>query len=163
MRPVLIATKGWRTQGGEQVGIPGVELQDATLRIDGPLPSGPHKGRLLLTAEVVASEQGGYHVSMNHHVLLPVDLPKALRRLETYSRDQGRLGAEMDSADELRALGVLARTMEQLDPASQRRALRYLQDRYDRPALRIGAPHPVLAVPLSETESLGIARERLLG
>ena len=154
MKPVEIGTTGWCANSGEPREVP-AELQDATVRIDGPLPQGRHAGKMLLSVEVVVLDDGrGFDSNTVAYALLPEPLPKALRRLETFRRGQGRIDAEMDSADELRALGVLARTLEQLDAAALRRALQYLNDRYGGCGWR--AP-----MGLSVPESLALARERL--
>lgn len=92
---------------------------------------------------------------------------RRLRRLATFARRQQTFGQVLDVEDELRAVALLVRTLEQLPREARGRALAYIQSRHhDDPAnaLAFGlGPQPAPQVPVSYEESVRIARDRVLG
>lgn len=90
------------------------------------------------------------------HALIPAALVgssvRKLRRLSSFARNQGRLPAEMDVDDELRAMQVLAKTLDSMsDQDTRRRVLLWLTNR--DATLRVTLIGP--------EESLRLAQERL--
>lgn len=83
--------------------------------------------------------------------LEPGKLPRKLRRLATFSREQARFGPEMDVEDEMRAMSAIVRTVEALPADARRRVLAWV-------AGRTLAPEGTIA---SVDESLRAARQRM--
>lgn len=98
-------------------------------------------------------------------VVLDIGTPplRKLRPLRTYARQQGRLGAEMDVDDELRAMRAIATTLQALPPDVRARVLDWLKARNvseELAALSRGY-QPAASSPSDVAESLRIAQERL--
>ena len=54
----------------------------------------------------------------------------SLRRLETYARKQEVFAVVLKRDDETRCMGVLSRSLDQLEPVARRRIVRWLMERY---------------------------------
>lgn len=70
-------------------------------------------------------------VNIETSVTLAPNAPagRKLRRLATFARDQKRIPEEMDVQDELRAMEVLAKTLDSLDEETSSRVLSWLTAR----------------------------------
>ena len=107
--------------------------------------------------------------------------PRALRRLDSFSRRQAVFPGALEIADELRAMTLIARTLNKLDEGARTRAVRWLEARYlFEPAVETNHAHDPqdhkteeeyvrctqcnpLEEHLSKEESLRIARAKVLG
>lgn len=105
--------------------------------------------------------------------IVPAAAARKMRRLATFARDQGRIPAEMDVDDELRAMAVLAKTLDSLAEEARGRVLEWVRARLVAAELRHLAVPParpasertgfpsVDAEPVGAEESLRLAQERL--
>lgn len=148
-----LETTGWTNPNGGEAPVIG-----ARVRL-GPAPTGKD-GSLL---SVVIGE-------VETHALIGPFAPVArkLRRLATFHRGQGRFPAEMDVQDELRAMEVLAKTLDSLDEETSRRVLSWLTAREQAADLRrLARQDPPMRTGFAsvdeETESLRIAKDYVLG
>lgn len=93
-----------------------------------PDPDTPEIVHLRVTAEPYDGPAG---TSVAVRVILPATkgAGRKLRRLATYARDQKRIPAEMDVQDELRAMEVLAKTLDSLNLPTRERVLTWLEHR----------------------------------
>lgn len=106
--------------------------------------------------------------------------PRALRRLDSFSRRQAVFAGSLQIADELRAMTLITRTLNKLEAGARARTVRWLVDCYltdpDMPSAPTAAhDHKTeaeyvrctqcnpLEEHLSKEESLRIAREKMLG
>lgn len=88
---------------------------------------------------------------------------RKLRRLATYRRDQQRIPAEMDVQDELRAMEVLAKTLDSLNLPTRERVLHWLDHRKCMQVTAHTLGREPLPTLVSVSESLRIAKDRVLG
>ena len=98
--------------------------------------------------------------------------PRALRRLDSFSRRQAVFAGAMEVADELRAMTLITRTLHKLDSVARHRTVIWLADLYlhDAPEAPEAELTPAVQPPsdqgeehLSKEESLRIARAKVLG
>lgn len=109
--------------------------------------------------------------------------PRAMRRLDSFSRRQEVFAGSLEIADELRAMALVTRTLNKLQAGARARTVRWLVDRYlTEPVMSYltGPAHDPqdhkteaeyvrctqcnpLEEHLSTEEKLRIAREKVLG
>lgn len=93
--------------------------------------------------------------------IVPGKAGRKLRRLATFHRDQHRIPEEMDVQDELRAMEVLAKTLDSLDEETAARVLAWLNSRAQAADLkRLGRGAQESPVRTAE-ESVRLAKERM--
>jgi len=158
--PPFISTRAWLAG---TIPPPADERAAARVFVGGKLD-----GLDVLTIEVRdASAFAGNEFSGLSVTLPPEALAnRKLRRLATFHRGQGRLSAEMDVQDELRAMEVLAKTLDSLTPPARHRALGWLSNRHhaNEVLATIAPPYPShipADIGLPPQESLRIAKERV--
>jgi hypothetical protein len=113
-----------------------------TVKGEAAVIHGDTKGRAVVTVDpdrdtpeivhlrVTAEPYDAPGCSVAVRVILPAGkVARKLRRLATFHRDQQRLGPEMDVEDELRAMQVLAKTLDSLDEDARSRVLEWLRSR----------------------------------
>lgn len=114
-----------------------------------------------LRVNVVPYNAPGCSVAVR--VILPATkgAGRKLRRLSTFARDQKRFPQEMDVQDELRAMEVLAKTLDSLPDTTGFRVLSWLNSRHQtKPAPMTRGPAGN-AAEVSPEESVRIAKERV--
>lgn len=102
--------------------------------------------------------------TLSVRVIIPAGrFARKLRRLATYRRDQQRIPAEMDVQDELRAMEVLAKTLDSLNLPTRERVLHWLDHRKCMQVTAHTLGREPLPTLVSVSESLRIAKDRVLG
>lgn len=140
---------------------PPIDGEAPVVRADvrlGPAP--PGKVGSLLSVVV-----GGVET---HALLHPFSqVTRKLRRLATFHRGQQRFGSEMDVQDELRAMEVLAKTLDSLSEDASDRVLEWLMARTKAMVLRRlterGGGYPSVHQSPSVEESIRMVKEHVNG
>ncbi len=142
-------------------------LQLLPVRVElSPIRAGLRAGSTLL--DVTVADQSGALVQTRVRAYL-LSRPRALRRLATFHRAQPVFADVLGIEDELRAMSVLGRTLEQLPEEARERTVAWLMDRF-RPApqegvterIRLSRREAAEGPAPSEAESLSIAKARVL-